>query len=432
MPINPDFPFLPADPSQWWQARGLPHILVQPNAPPNAGSTDPSGSDGIDDWFVPTPALDPDGLPNDWFVPRSTGSLASSNPNMPAPAAGSPPIFPSSNPFAYQNIPDPPPPFALNSRGQFSSAEPPPLDDVPPAAADGLFGGIGRMLAARAKPFDPFEAAANGMWGGIAKMIAANAAPDPGSRGFLGSLADLPVPPSAQAASLAPYSGPFLPSDPIGFPQSSALPDIELIADKNKGPRNLDLFDERAFGETPPLGSAAPRMLPPFGAGPRPPAPPPPVPQPPLRPPLSPASSLSPGALSSPSPEQGANSARAPGTPIEAESVTPPSALNEGDSRLNLPFGIGPGPYAGEPIPAGPGKRPSPAQQDQINASGAKYGCHTCGASEPGTPLGNWIGDHQWPTGLNPPGQPQYYLPHRWFCARSQGGLVTTFKRRGR
>ena len=77
------------------------------------------------------------------------------------------------------------------------------------------------MLAARAKPYDPFEAAANGMWGGIAKMIAANAAPDPGARGFLGSLADLPVPPSAQAASYAPYSGPFLPSDPIGFPASS-------------------------------------------------------------------------------------------------------------------------------------------------------------------------------------------------------------------
>ena len=212
----------------------------------------PAGSDGIDDQ---------DGLPNDWFVPADPGAVAPNNANLPAPAAApnppvpspqpsaaplgpsnqpvpprpdpfaafwalipasrvgalawAPPIFPSSNPFAFQNIPAPPPPFSLNSPRQFPSAGPAPFDDVPPAAANGLFGStIGRMLAARAKPYDPFEAAANGMWGGIAKMIAANAAPDPGARGFLGSLADLPVPPSAQAASYAPYSGPFLQSGP--------------------------------------------------------------------------------------------------------------------------------------------------------------------------------------------------------------------------
>jgi hypothetical protein len=230
--------------------------------------------------------------------------------------AWAPPIFPSSNPFAFQNIPAPswetPPPFSLNSRALLPPAGPAPLDDVPPAAANGMFGStIGRMLAARAKPYDPFEAGANGIWGGIAKMIAANAAPDPGSRGFLGSLADLPVPPSAQAASYAPYSGPFLPSDPIGFPQSGALPNVELIADKTKGPRNLDLFDERAFGTTPPLGSAAPRLVPPFGSGPVPPAPrpltspPASAPQPPLRPSLTPESLLPRGALRPPSPGQG-------------------------------------------------------------------------------------------------------------------------------
>jgi hypothetical protein len=213
----------------------------------------PAGSDGLDE----------DGLPNDWFVPADPGAVAPNIANMPAPAAASnppvpnpqpsaaplgptnppapprpdplaaywalipasrvgalawaPPIFPSSNPFAFQNIPAPPPPFSLNSPRQFPSAGPAPLDDLPPAAANGLFSDFGRMLAARAKPYDPFAAAANGMWGGIAKMIAANAAPDPGSRGFLGSLADLPVPPSAQAASYAPYSGPFLPLDPTGF-----------------------------------------------------------------------------------------------------------------------------------------------------------------------------------------------------------------------
>jgi hypothetical protein len=53
MPFDPDFPFAPANPSQWWQTRALPHILVQPNAPANEGSTNPADSDGIDDWFVP-------------------------------------------------------------------------------------------------------------------------------------------------------------------------------------------------------------------------------------------------------------------------------------------------------------------------------------------------------------------------------------------
>jgi hypothetical protein len=42
------------------------------------------------------------------------------------------------------------------------------------------------------------------------------------------------------------------------------------LADKRKDPHNLDLFDERAFGNTPPLGSAAPRLIPPTG-NPRPP-----------------------------------------------------------------------------------------------------------------------------------------------------------------
>jgi hypothetical protein len=104
------------------------------------------------------------------------------------------------------------------------------------------------MLAARAKPYDPFEAAANGMWGGIAKMIAANAAPDPSSRGFLGSLADLPVPPSAQAASYAPYSGLFLQLDPIGFQGGSLAylrndpPTRTDSTEPIRGPRALEQF----------------------------------------------------------------------------------------------------------------------------------------------------------------------------------------------
>jgi hypothetical protein len=58
----------------------------------------------------------------------------------------------------------------------------------------------------------------------------------------------------------------------------------------------------------------------------------------------------------------------------------------EAPPKLDFPPAIGPGPYAGEPIPAGPRKRPSTSQQDRINASGDKFGCHTCGLPNPGTP----------------------------------------------
>jgi hypothetical protein len=36
------------------------------------------------------------------------------------------------------------------------------------------------------------------------------------------------------------------------------------LADKRKDPRNIDFFEERAFGTTPPIGSAAPRLVPPI------------------------------------------------------------------------------------------------------------------------------------------------------------------------
>ncbi len=55
-------------------------------------------------------------------------------------------------------------------------------------------------------------------------------------------------------------------------------------------------------------------------------------------------------------------------------------------------------------IPAGPSARPTAAQQRAINEMGDAHGCSTCGATTPGTTSGNWVGDHQPPTALNPPG----------------------------
>ncbi|HWF93706.1 MAG TPA: hypothetical protein VG291_01975, partial [Xanthobacteraceae bacterium] len=131
-----------------------------------------------------------------------------------------PPIFLSPDPLSHENIPASawvtPPPIFLNSPAQRPSPGSTPLDYSLPAY--GLLGGIARLAASVPSDLGP-PSAANGMLGGIARMIAASAAPGPlsRSRGFLGSLADLPVPPRAQAASYAPYSGPFLSPDLIGF-----------------------------------------------------------------------------------------------------------------------------------------------------------------------------------------------------------------------
>lgn len=97
-----------------------------------------------------------------------------------------------------------------------------------------------------------------------------------------------------------------------------------------------------------------------------------------------------------------------------------------------LPPGIGPGAFARYGITSGPGLRPSPTQQREIDALGREYGCHTCGTKEPGTLYGNFVGDHQDPTSLVSPGTRQILLPHCWRCARAQGGYVRGYRLRTR
>jgi len=77
-----------------------------------------------------------------------------------------------------------------------------------------------------------------------------------------------------------------------------------------------------------------------------------------------------------------------------------------------------------ESIPAGPSPRPTAAQQRAINEMGEEHGCHTCGATTPGTKSGNWVGDHQPSTAVNPPGSPQVYKPQCLSCSLRQGGQV--------
>ena len=96
-----------------------------------------------------------------------------------------------------------------------------------------------------------------------------------------------------------------------------------------------------------------------------------------------------------------------------------------------LPRGIGVGPYAGEPIPAGPGPRPSPAQKAETTRRGYLYGCHNCGTKNPGTTNGQFYCDHQPSTAICGAGTPQYYYPHCASCSGRQGTLIRRYKKGG-
>ena len=238
MPFDPNSPFGPADLSQWWRSLALPR--VQSNAPPSGTSGNPAGADGIDDWFVPAPVPNPTGHPNDWIAPWSAETDASypddwiypNNPNVPAAPSTAPPA-PSPQPSvvapAFSNRPAPrPDPFAAywalipasrvgamawhppifpNSLGQYPLPAPAPRDVWPTVGADGLLGGVGRMLAERAAASrDP---AANGLLGAVGRMVAAREqANDPwaaAANGILGGIAKLTPAP-------APTSAPYQPS----------------------------------------------------------------------------------------------------------------------------------------------------------------------------------------------------------------------------
>ena len=106
-------------------------------------------------------------------------------------------------------------------------------------------------------------------------------------------------------------------------------------------------------------------------------------------------------------------------------------ALGAAIHSESKPSTLSPGPNGKDSIPArGPGRDFTPDERAQNNANGDKNGCHTCGATEPGTKNGNWIPDHQPPTGLND-GGPQRLYPHCLGCSRQQGGQVNGEKTRG-
>jgi RHS repeat-associated protein len=104
-----------------------------------------------------------------------------------------------------------------------------------------------------------------------------------------------------------------------------------------------------------------------------------------------------------------------------APPAPPKPTVRPGDKPK--PSTLKPDPNARESIPAQPG-RPTAAQQREINRIGDENGCHTCGSPNSGRPSGNWTGDHQPPTALNPPGGQQQFYPQCAGCSARQGGDV--------
>jgi hypothetical protein len=95
--------------------------------------------------------------------------------------------------------------------------------------------------------------------------------------------------------------------------------------------------------------------------------------------------------------------------------------------RSNLAcYGIGPGPFAGESIPArGPDRNFTAEEREEINRIGSETGCHTCGTKEPGTRTDNFVPDHQLPSALNSNDEDQRLYPQCLLCSRRQGGWIT-------
>ncbi|MBK8455999.1 MAG: hypothetical protein IPL47_01870 [Phyllobacteriaceae bacterium] len=91
--------------------------------------------------------------------------------------------------------------------------------------------------------------------------------------------------------------------------------------------------------------------------------------------------------------------------------------------------GFGPGPNAVDWLPArGPGRDFRKSERDEINRIGRKYGCHTCGTKNPGTPSGNFVIDHQLPARWAL--EPYRLYPQCALCSWRQGGYVRSMLRR--
>ena len=276
-----------------------------PNSPPNPL---PPLNDGYpDDWHVPPSAQD-DSFPDDWYVPPSA-QPSGANPDFTASPPGSIAAYWSRLAADRQRTAPWAPPIFQDASDRFppSQLAPTPFN-LPLTPAYGLFGHplrapdwqqdsasgpFANMAGNAVAPPTP-DFSASLLFGGTRSAPASTETPWLGAPryGLLGSTGGLsssfvsgqsdPSNVGAPSESLLRSPDASLPGTLQGYFSGLAQPAIGSIddpaylvpvVDKRKDPRNLDLFDERAFGNTPPLGSAAPRLIPPTGnPSPRPPA----------------------------------------------------------------------------------------------------------------------------------------------------------------
>jgi RHS repeat-associated protein len=107
-----------------------------------------------------------------------------------------------------------------------------------------------------------------------------------------------------------------------------------------------------------------------------------------------------------------------PRSPLPPATASPPPPDRENNPGWSPLFE--PGPFAQGSVPSSRPGFVSASEQQAVNELGDHYGCHSCGANEPGTKSGNWIGDHQ-PVSRWANGRPQQLYPHCLACSSRQG-----------
>jgi hypothetical protein len=344
---------------------------------PNDWLPAPPADSGVDDWFdpgdwiaasPPSPDAQPFGAPQANLSRLQGGTVPGWAPSDIWNDPGSSPVFnqppPKPNPLAaYWPLTSASGIGALawppTSSAFFGKPPQPTPYELPPGLGDGgILGGIPKMLAAqKAAANDPWAAARDSIVGGFADPpLAADGLPiNFGQGGILGALRYLQ--PSTTVSQATPgFAG--NPQPNAGNHQSldpNSL--VRLVADhseeeqRKKEERQLETFDQRAFGTGHRLGSTAPFIIPPPGRTNAPPSPPQAAPQ----------------ALQAPPPSLRAAPA-APNVPAEAVSSlasvgaprpAPAAVPNAPATRLNLfgeetPEPAAPSVKFGQPASLGP------------------------------------------------------------------------------
>lgn len=109
---------------------------------------------------------------------------------------------------------------------------------------------------------------------------------------------------------------------------------------------------------------------------------------------------------------------------IEGRIAANEAAAREADAHYRdlQRDGVVLGPFAGESIPArGPERNFTVGERREINRIGEETGCHTCGTTNPGSVLNNFVPDHQLPNAVNRSGQSQRLYPQCINCSTNQG-----------